>query len=122
MKLRIVFALLFLGGTPLLHAQEKNLLAPRPVDLTSAAILTTSAAKFPSAPSPAFMANASPGAISPDDLWLWSTEVPESESSRASSSVPAQTRGRSGGESRHRLESAVGYAFVKFRSAPITAA
>jgi hypothetical protein len=113
MKPRLVFALLLLGGTPLLHAQEKNLLAPTPVDLVSTDPLT--------APTPVFIANASPAAIAPDDLWQWSVNAPESALSRASSSAPAQTRGRSGSESRHRLESAVGYAFVKFRSAPINA-
>lgn len=120
MKPRLVFALLLLGGAPLVHAQEKNFLAPVPVDLTPAELLTTSAAKFPSAPAPAFLADASPGSIATDDLWLRSTEAPESASSRPSP-APAQTRGRSGSDSRHRLETAVGYSYVKFRSSPITA-
>jgi hypothetical protein len=121
MKPRLVLALLFLSVAPLLHAQEKSLLVPAPVDLASAELLTASAAKFPSAPTPDSLASASPGAVGPDNLWLWSMEAPESASSRASSSAPPQTRSRNGSDSRHRLETAVGYSFVKFRSVPITA-
>jgi len=119
MKPRLVFALCLLGGAPLLHAQEKNLVVPAPIDLASAEILTMSASQFPSGPAPAFLASASPGAIAPDGLWLWSTATPESASSHPSPA--AQTRTRSGSDSRHRLETAVGYSFVKFRSTPITA-
>jgi hypothetical protein len=120
MKPRLVLALLLLGGAPLLHAQEKNALISPAADFSSAETLITSAARLPPAPTPAFLASASPTAFAPD-LWLWSAEAPESASSRPSSSMPAQTRSRSGSDSRHRLETAAGYAFVKFRSSPITA-
>jgi hypothetical protein len=79
------------------------------------------AARDSLAAAPAFSAIAFPVTPVPNDEWLDIETEAATPSARAPSRAAAQTRSRAGDDSRHRLEMAIGYTFVRFRSSPITA-
>ncbi len=130
----VVLALFLFSGVPLLDAQEKMLPSSTASDLLLTELRTASlrkwensvarssrlaAKEFISAATPVFLVDAFPDASAPSDTWVL-TE-PTSEAALPRSAAPAQTRSRSGDEGRNRFEMALGYNFVRFRSAPITA-
>jgi hypothetical protein len=132
----VVFALFLFGTASLLDAQQKTTSATAPGDnvlgelpsatspksVNSVARSSQLAARdFLAAAAPAFSAIVFPVTLLPNDARHYTEIAGANASPRASAPGAAQTRSRAGDDSRHRLELAFGYNFVRFRSAPITA-